>query len=163
MSFNLTICEFLQWNIISDVWSKFEIQSLNWFTSLSPIQCHMAPYQCLRKLWRPYRPEDPQRYLNCRSCKSAACHNIRNQYNSHKLLPNSHKLLPVQEDLQMLYLPVHPLYCQPGVEDLQISWRLPYIQINFVASNHGMMNDDTSPVPEPVNCPLRNKLPEIFS
>ena len=37
---------------------------------------------------------------------------------------NSHKLLPVQQDLQMLYLPVHPLYCQPGAEDLQILRRL---------------------------------------
>ena len=39
----------------------------------------------------------------------------------------SHKLLPVQQDLQMLHLPVHPLYCEPGAEDLQVSQRLwPY-------------------------------------
>ena len=30
--------------------------------------------------------------------------------------------MPVQWDLQMLHLPVHPLYCQLGAEDLQI-WR----------------------------------------
>ena len=62
--------------------------------------------QCTRKLWRPHRPEDPQIYLNCRSCKSIACHNSRNQC-------NSQKLLQVQQDLQILHLPVHPLYC-PG-------------------------------------------------
>ena len=73
--------------------------------------------QCPQKLWRPCRPEDWQIYLNCRSCESIACPNNWNQY-------NSHKLLPVQQNLQMLLLPVHPLYCQPGAEDLQISRRL---------------------------------------
>ena len=77
------------------------------------------PHQCPRKLWRPCKPEDLQKYLNCRSCKSIACLNSRNQY-------NSHKLLPVPQDLQMLHLPVHPLYCQPGAEDLQILRRLPH-------------------------------------
>ena len=60
-------------------------------------------------------------YINCRSCKSMACLNSSNQC-------NSDKLLPVQQDLQMLHLPVHPLYCQPGPKDLQISWRLFILQ-----------------------------------
>ena len=50
-------------------------------------------------------------------CKSIAGLNSRNQC-------NSHKLLPVQQNLQMLQLPVHHLYCQPGAEDLQISRKL---------------------------------------
>ena len=73
--------------------------------------------QCLRKLWRPCRPEDLQKHWNWRSWKAIACLNSRNQC-------NSHKLLSVQQDLQMLHLPVQPLYCQPGAEDLQISRRL---------------------------------------
>ena len=52
-----------------------------------------------------------------KSHKSNAGLNSRNQC-------NSHKLLPVQQDLQMLQLPVHRLYCQPGAEDLLISRRL---------------------------------------
>ena len=63
---------------------------------------------------RPCRPEDLQKYLNCWSCKSIACLNSRNQC-------NHHKLLPVQQELQMLPLLVHPLYCHSGAEDLQIS------------------------------------------
>ena len=72
----------------------------------------------LQTCWRPCRPEVPQRSLHCRSCKSVACLNSRNQC-------NSHKILPVQQDLQILHLPVLPLqYCQPGVKDLQVLWRL---------------------------------------
>ena len=43
-----------------------------------------------------------------------ACLNSRYKYHSHELLPD-------QQDLQMLHLPVHHLYWQPGAEDLQIS------------------------------------------
>ena len=53
---------------------------------------HVTLVQCPRKLWRPCRSEIPLKYSNCRSCKSIACLNSRNQY-------NSHKLLPVQQDL----------------------------------------------------------------
>ena len=48
------------------------------------------------------------------------------------------KLLPVQQDLQMLYLPVHPFYCQSGAEDLQISWRLHNIIIGRISVCHGI-------------------------
>ena len=84
-------------------------KNTGWPVSHELWKLHWA--QCPRKLWRPCRPEDPQKYFNCRSCKSIACLYSRNQY-------NSHKLFPVQQDLQMLHLPVHPLYCQPGAKDL---------------------------------------------
>ena len=79
----------------------------SWIIAVSKVQ---YPW----KLWRPCRPEDPQKYPNCRSCKSVAYLNSRNQC-------DSHKLLPVQQNLQILNLPVHPLYCQPGAkEHLQV-------------------------------------------
>ena len=88
---------------------------------------HCFFIQCPRKLWRPCRREDLQKCSNCRSCKLIACLNCKNQY-------NSHKLLPVQQDLQMLHLPVHPLYCQPGAEDLQIPRRL-FFSVTLNLSN----------------------------
>ena len=84
------------------------------------------------KLWRPCRPEDRQKYLNCRPCKSIACLNSRKQC-------NSHKLLPVKQDLQIFHLPVHPLYCQRGAEDLKVSWRLDSIEMKETLYNLFLM------------------------
>ena len=94
-----------------------DFSSLSSWSFFQDVRVYLMSSHCPRKLWRPCRPEDPQRYLNCRSCKSIVCLNIRKQY-------KSHKFLPVQQDLQMLYLPVHPLFCQPVAEDLQILRRL---------------------------------------
>ena len=59
-------------------------------------------------------PEDPQKYSNCRSRKSIACLNSKNEC-------NSHKSLLIQQDVQMLHLPVHPYIANLGPR----TWRLP--------------------------------------
>ena len=58
---------------------------------------------------------DWQKYQNCWSCKSIACLNSRNQC-------NAHKSLAVQQDLQMIHLPVHPLYCQRRTWKFHRNW-----------------------------------------
>ena len=85
-------------------------------------------FQCLRKLWRPCRPEEPQEYLKCVSCKSFTCLNCRNQCNSHKSLP------------------VHPLCCQPEVEELQVSQRLPYFYNGNAYNWEDSLDAETNPI-----------------
>ena len=69
------------------------------------------------KTLKAMQARGPAKYWNWMTCMSIAWLNISNRC-------NSHKLLPVQQDLQMLHLPDHPLFRQPGAEDLKVSWRL---------------------------------------